>query len=260
MPTSPLSIIDQLQIRQEPRALLGRYFLAAEAELAALGLTLKIMPVKELTRVHAQFAESWNGLTPVLNTNYTAIPDDTAACLVAYDQHGVPAASHACRYIDLGERSAKEAFEELTCFFGAEAERFRASHVWNIDSPSAARIKGPIIYTGAFWVRRDHRGSRVGQIIQDVSRFYAASQWSFDHEVSIGSKAFRNPEIQQRYHFMVHEPEVTVYIDGKVAIQDAVFMYTPIQNHLDRLEGLIADAARELESLVVDRDQQRIGA
>ena len=244
MPDRPVSIIDQLQIRREPRALLGRYFLAAEAELAALGLTLKIMPVEELTRVHARFADSWNGLSAVLNTNYNPIPDDTAACLIAYDRDGVPAASHACRLIDLGDRNAKTAFEDLTCFFGEHAESMRARHRWIIDAPMAERITGSIIYTGAFWVRPDRRGSRIGHIIEDVSRFYAASQWSFDHEVTIGSKAFKNAEIQKRYHFAGCEPDVTIYVDGKAVMKDSVFMYTPIQHHLERLEGLIQIAAR----------------
>jgi hypothetical protein len=238
------TLIDQLQIRQEPRGQIGRYFLAVEQGLADLGLILRIMPIIELARVHNEFASSWNGLAPVFDAQIAPIDADRSAALVAYDQEGRPAATHACRLIELTD-TLQSACEDLTLFYEpASSAALRKRHRCIMTAPSAASIRGTVAYVGGFWVRPDKRGTNIGYLMQDVSRNFACSQWRFDYEVTISSAMWLNPEIQQRYGFQIYEKSVSFFIDATPLMTNGVLAASKHTAMLDRLGRSVEDLGR----------------
>lgn len=238
------SLRDQLQIRQEPRDLIARYFRAFEAEARLRGVAFHLVSPLDLVAVHDAYAESWNGFTPVFDPRKTSIPDDACACMLGFDRRGEPAVAQACRLFDFGARSVKNALEDLTFWYGEKAHQHRAGARCVVTAPSAARLTGRMLYVGAFWVRPDLRSQIAGQTMQELSRIYGIANWDFDHIVTVGSGAFRRPELQARYGFDGYEDAFDI-VTGDGQRFDGLFVWQTRESQIKRMERLICGWERE---------------
>jgi hypothetical protein len=234
------SLIDTLEIKREPRRLLGRYFLAFETEAAAAGLTFGIVAPDKLMQLYFDTQHSWNGLTPVFDTRTTPAEEELSACLIGYDRNGVPAVAHACRIFDFGAKTLKTTLEDLTFWYGDRAHEHRETVVCSVACPSAEKITGRVLYIGAFWIRRDLRKIGIGEIVQELARCYGCSQWAFDHIVTVGSHAFNDPRLQTRYGFEGYEAGFSIKRTDMSGF-DGLLLWSSRRSQIDRLGSLVGD-------------------
>ena len=250
-------LLDQLDIREEPRALLGRYFLAFETEAAARGIEFRLASAKDLVDLYETTAASWNGFTPVFDHRTTDIPSDETAIIIGYARDGQPVVAHACRLFDFGDKTVKDAIEDLSFWYGNRAFEHRHNTSCSITAPTAAAMTGRMLYIGAFWVHPAYRKISVGHTVQELARCYGLSQWGFDNIVTVGSEAFRRPELQQRYGFDGYEDQFTITQDGRVRFH-GLFVWTSRRTQIARLNALIGGFEREAELLHRDRREQKL--
>jgi hypothetical protein len=248
-------LVDSLDFVQQPRDLFGRYFLAAERLAAARGVTLHRTPFQELARLYEAHADSWNNLTPVFDARDSVIPDESAVCVVGYDRRGEPTNAVASRLYDLGSRTLKDSFEDLSFWYGDRAPDYRGRVHCSITAPTAARITGRLLYVGAFWLRRDMRGTEFGVATQWLARFWGLSRWNFDHVLSVGAMAFTDPAIQRRYGYEVQEPAFAIEKDGKALLRGVFVSATraSVERDLAEHTGVLEAHVRSMQ---VRRDEQ----
>jgi hypothetical protein len=243
-PSRPL-LVDQLKIKQEPRGLLARYFLAVEAEAEANGVSFSIVSPEEFLRVHTLHEQSWNGLAPIFDCRCSDIPANSVACIVGYNRENEPVVAAANRVYDLGDSTVKTAFEDLTFWYGSRAASYRKSVECKVTAPTASVLSGRVMYNGAFWLRPDLRKTGVGRVTQEIGRFYSYTQWAFDHEISVGSPAFNRPDIQQRYGFDGHENSFEIIKDNKPLLR-GLFLWAHHATHINRIRKLIEQSQSEV--------------
>lgn len=232
------SFRDNLRIRHEPRELLGRYFRALDREARRRAIEFQLVSPIDLVAVHDAYADSWNGFSPVFDPGKTTITEDDYASILGFDRHGRPAVAHACRLFDFGDRSVKDALEDLTFWYGDRAHQWRAATRCVVTAPSAARLTGRMLYVGAFWVRPDLRSQIAGQTMQELSRCYGLAQWDFEHIVTFGSDALLRPELQQRYGFDGYEDAFDI-VTGDGQQFGGIFLWQTRESQVRRLASLI---------------------
>lgn len=232
------SLREHLRIRQEPRALLERYFRAFDIEARGHAIEFQLVSPNDLVVVHDAHADSWNGFTPVFDPRTTTIPDDHCACILGFDRQGRPAVTHACRLFDFGSQSVKDALEDLTFWYGERAYQWRAGTRCVVTAPTAARLTGRVLYSGAFWVRPDLRGQIVGQTIQELARCYGLARWDFEHIITVGSDAWRRPDLQARYGFDGHEDAFDI-VTGDGQQFKGLFIWQTRESQVRRMARMI---------------------
>ena len=109
-------------------------------------------------------------------------------------------------------------------------------------------MAGRMLYVGAFWVHPDYRKISVSHTVQELARCYGLSQWDFDNIVTVGSDAFRRPELQSRYGFDGYEEQFSISQAGRVRFR-GLFIWTSRRSQITRLHALIDTYEREAELL-----------
>ena len=256
-PTRPVALLDQIKIKQEPRALLGRYFLMIDETLFRRKIVFRRSTFAELAAVYEEHHATWNGLAPVFDCRASVVPDESAVCFIGYDPTGLPMTTMAARYFDLRGRSIKAALEDLSFWYGADAATWRSRVSSKVECASAATITNRIFYPGGFWVRPDYRGTGLGYLIPDVARYYALSQWLVDHEVSVGARAFNRPEIQKCYNFERHENGFELWKDHKPMLH-GLLLSSHVEHLYRRLESIVRSGKPEMASVDERGSQQSL--
>jgi hypothetical protein len=251
-------LIDQLQIKHEPRGLLGRFHLLTENEFAARGFTLHLAPIDELWRAYERQPETWNGLAPLLDTRLVDIPADEGAAHLVHNKRGDLVAICSARLIDLKDSSLQDACDNLSFFFGTAAHTYKPRFRCELTAPSARRTFGRLVFVGGMWIDPRYRGHGLGFYLQDLSRFYGLTQWQVDHEmIVLSSKTFKNTLIRERYHFSRYEQGLTLFVDDKPLMANGVICLSTVGDMHGALARLIAEH-EEAQSIGRRDDQQSV--
>jgi hypothetical protein len=220
------SFFDTHVIKRGDGAVLGRFFLEAEAALNALGITVHRITMAELYDIFQSNQDSWSVLGPPFHIHETALTDDGAACFVGYDTTGRAICTNAVRYYDLGGESLTSWVRSMRFFYGDNAERVKHKFGLNLTAPMADEIKGRVVNLGAQWVHPDYRHAGINIILGLVMRAFALSEWEYDHEVLCGRGRLGDPDVLAQYHFAHSQETFQIVIDRKVAY-DGKLIWTP---------------------------------
>ncbi len=226
------SFVDDLQLQREPRQKLGRLFLDAEARLAEHDITLRRASFADLVDLHVANKSSWRALAECFDPRVRTVRDDAAACFVGYDRGGVAVTSIAVVHEALGDRCVRDAFEDLTFWFGENANLRRAEITCRVPAESAGKLRGNVFYPGAFWVHPSRRGQGFGYILPEIARFYALSQWDCAYEIGVASIALRRPDVQRYSHFQHHEESFSLR-SAETVMYEGLFLWSDM-DHLHR--------------------------
>lgn len=234
-PAGPESFLANLPINMEPKSLYARYFLAADEALARMGVTLSLVPFRELRRVYDLDPGSWNNLPPWFDSRDTVIEDDKAAAFVGYDLEGAPVTAAAVRVWDLAGTTFKAEFESLRFLFGAQADQRRDRWVATATAPMAAKLDGHVLYGGSYWVRPDWRGKGIGNVVPSVVRYAALSRWNVGIYLTLGSKAFLAPALRDFYDFTDYQDGMYIG-DGDRKVFNGLLLWARASHPVSRLE------------------------
>ena len=224
--TQEPSFFDTHVIKRGDVAVLGRFFLEAEAAFDTMNITLHRVTMAELYDIFQANQESWFVLGPPFHVHETALTDADAACFAGYDSSGRAVCTVAARYYDLRGESLTSCVRSLRFFYGDNADRLKHKFGLNLTAPIADEITGRVVNLGAQWVHPDYRHGGVNIIMGLLARAYALSEWEFDHEVLCGRGRLGDPDVLAQYHFANSQETFQIVIDKKVTY-DGKLIWTP---------------------------------
>lgn len=261
----PGSFADHIDYNHGPRGALGRYMLAAEHRLDAIGVTLKRVEPMEMVKLNRSAQSSWWRQVPVLDAEDFPPEGDELVCWIGYDRAGNPVTANSMRLFDLQGASLKEEMESLRLFFGPRAAEKRSSITFEITAPYARLPQHRIVYTGGFWVDPSMRGSGLSGVVPKISYFAAVATWGAP-SMSIVRNVFLRPDVSATYNFEAAEAGFSFKTNGEVTWEGAlVWMTRPylearIELEIQRLKetGSADDGRRQqaLPALDLRRKQQ----
>jgi hypothetical protein len=232
------AFLDELEVYQEPRALLARYFLAANAGLKRQGIELRKVSFDQLAKVFLDNQDSWPSFPPFFDTRYAPVPDHAAAAFVAYNEAGEAIATTAVRVFDFSGTNLKHEIESLRFFYGGGSADRSSRVLCTISGGFAEQLSGQALYAGAYWVRPDYRGCGLGLLVPGLSRYYALARWPVDYKITFGSKTFLAPQIRELYQYEDFNGDFYLEEDGKLVFK-GLLLWARTGFMLDRLEPLI---------------------
>ena len=195
------TFIATLNIKYGPTDLFGRFFLAADAEMKKIGVTLHLGTFHGLLALNSANRDSWLKLVSTFDPGCNDLPSGSAFCLMGVDCRGDIVATQCARHFDMRCCSITEMAKNLSLFyeypefFGMPGERCE------VTAKGVEEIKGQVAWSGGGWYRPDFRGKGLIGILPRVTRAYALTQWRIDYAVSIMSSAVYNPSRFKRNGF-----------------------------------------------------------
>jgi hypothetical protein len=176
---SVATTLDQLHFRYGPRDLLGRYVACADEMAADLDLTLRLSTnFPRLVALNAENRDSWPALSPIFNPANAHLGPDNAFFIEAVDELGDTVMTSAGRLYDHGDHSIAEDLRALRVFYDDPAPHIAAGARIEVTAPSAEYICGRVMFSGAVWVRPDHRRNGLTKIVPRLTRAVALTQWN----------------------------------------------------------------------------------
>lgn len=176
--------LDRLEITHGPVAMLGRFFLRAEAELRDRGLTLWWGSMEELLRTNEANRDSWRGLVQVFDHRCFSATPDICFCIFARDGRGRIVGSHAARLFDWTGTTFHDEATSLRLFYSDPETMRRPGETCEVTAPLARRITGLTIFSGAAWYHPDYRGCGLSGILPRIGKACALTRWPAGRIVS----------------------------------------------------------------------------
>jgi len=171
--------VERLAMVHGPRELLGRYIAGVESEMHELGLQLRIsVDFGRLIELSKEQRENWPPLSPIFNPKYSDLDEDNAFLLECIDELGDTVMTSAGRLYDHGDRSLAADLRSLRIFYRDPAPYLASGDVVTVTAPSAEHIFGRSGYSGAVWVRPDHRRHGLTKVIPRLTRSILFTRWN----------------------------------------------------------------------------------
>lgn len=193
------SFVDHVQIEHGPGGILGRMFLSGERSLREQGLSLVFGTFDDMARVNEHNFATWGPLVPLFDSRHAQVPNETAFCLFAIDEHGEIVACQAARLFHLVDTDLRTQVELGALFYPLGEPP--ADERYSLDVPEANQISGKITYSGGLWVHPSARGKQLGSILPRISRAYAYGLWNSDYTLSFARNALVSKGMIERYGY-----------------------------------------------------------
>jgi hypothetical protein len=193
--------LSQLEVNYGPVGLLGRFFLRANSEVRARGLTLHFAPIKELVETNEANRDSWLPLLPIFDHRDFKPTPDNFFCIVARDPKGRIVGTHACRLFDWTGTNFHEEATSLRLFYEDPERMRRPGEKCEVTAPSAKTVTGLTVFSGAAWYHPDYRGRGLSRILPHIGKAYALTQWPAETIVSIMAEEIHQRGFAKRFGY-----------------------------------------------------------
>lgn len=208
------SFVTEVTINSGPQQLLGQFFLRADTCVRKRGIILEFASIRDLVPINEANVATWPNMAQTLDCRHGNIGEDESYCLLGRNDAGEVVAAQAGRLYDLRSRTLKDIADDGTLYYGTGA---RPENPLSCDmtAPAARVIRGRVVYSGALWVRPDHRGKNLAKFLPRISRAYALASWGTDYTIAFLSPEITTSPLRQAYGYRNVEPTYTVYKSGQ---------------------------------------------
>ena len=213
--TQHRSFLTEIEINHGPAQLLGKFFLRADTAVRRRGIALEFAPIQDLVKVNEKNFATWGNMAQTLDSRHGVIGHDEAYCLLGKDASGEVVAAQAGRLYDLRSRTLKDIADDATLYYGS-GPRPNSSISCSMTAPSASKIQGLVVYSGALWVRPDYRGQQLAAFLPRISRAYALAIWGTDYTIAFMSPEISASSLRASYGYKNVEPTYSVFHGGRV--------------------------------------------
>lgn len=173
------SLLDLIDVAYGPRDLLSRYIVFAEDTLSDIGVQLRISrDFRRLMSLNEQHRDSWPSLLPIFDPTYCPRLHEDGFWIEGINEEGETVVTSAGRRYRLGDWSLASELRSLRVFYDRPEPYVAAGGRVEVSAVSAARIFGDTMFSGALWVRPDHRRHGLTKIIPRLMRSCALAQWN----------------------------------------------------------------------------------
>lgn len=232
------TLLDQINFIHGPHDLLARYVVFLEEATMDLGVRLSISTdFSRLAAVHKQNGDSCPNLSPAFNPACSILSDANAFWIEAIDQFGGTVMTSAGRLYDHGDRSLADDLRALRVLYNDPAPQIARGARIEVTAPSAERMCGRIMLSGAIWVRPDYRRHGFTKIVPRFTRAYAMTIWN-------------TPMFWATIEPRLHEIGVTRAY-GSWLVEDGLVEYIPSWRGKLKLLFLSMDQARLIRDLKI---------
>jgi hypothetical protein len=173
------TLLDQIAFVHGSRELLARYIAFADRAMRDIGVRLSVSSdFHRLMSLNDRHRDSWPPLLPIFNPAYSSLSSRDAFWIEGVDENGDTVVTSAGRCFNLGDRSLASELRALRIFYDRPAPHIAAGGRVDVTAPSAGRIFGHTMFSGALWVRPDYRRHGLTKIIPRLMRSCALAQWN----------------------------------------------------------------------------------
>jgi hypothetical protein len=185
---TPQSLLSQMTLSHGPVGILGRTILLCDALARQRGVTLSIVSAEEFLAANQANTSSWLPLLKLFDCRFNDLSRDNALFLVGRNRDGDIVACQAARSYVWEGTNFKEEAESLRMFYRDPAAMKEPDEKYTVSSLGAKGTDGRVVYSGAAWYRRDHRGIGLVEWLPRIARAYARGVWDSRTTVTLMSK------------------------------------------------------------------------
>ncbi len=178
------SFIKCVTIDFGPSELLGPFFIEADAAARRAGVFLTIGDFSELVAVNRANRSNFPPLIPLFDPCNGGLSEEEAFCLIGRNRAGEAIATHAVRLYDWADTNFVEEAESLRLFYADPSEMKLPKETCRVSATAARDVTGRVAYSGAAWVRPDHRGRSLALVLPRIAKAFAFTRWRPDFIVS----------------------------------------------------------------------------
>ena len=246
------AFVDSIRIQYGPPALLGRFFLKAYCAARDRGVTLSFASFEDLARVNAANRQTWFPLFPAFDPVLGGANPDNGVCLLGRNAQGEVVATQAGRLFDWRATTFYDEATSLRLLYQHPQYQKRPLETCIVTAPSAKKITGYVLFSGAAWYRRDYRGKSLVAILPRICRAYAFTRWAMDYTISMMSEAVIKGGIPNRNGFS--DIEWAVMLTG-AAMGDTRFglSYLDEPRLLSDLEAFMTSFDTQIDPVIANR-------
>jgi hypothetical protein len=191
-------LFSSLKVEHGPPALLGRFFLKAEALVHACGVALEFAPMTALLEANKANRETWLPLISIFDPTWSRLDQDNAFCILGRDKSGAIVATQAGRFLDLSQSSFGAVCEDLTLYYADPAAALPGERCTASAPEAWTTLTGRVLFSGAAWYHPNLRGAGLSRILPRLSRLYGLTRWNTDHTVTMMGEANMARRVNER--------------------------------------------------------------
>ncbi len=183
------NFLSEVAIDFGPRDLLSRLFLAADTEMRRVGIDLHFAPIEALVELNARTdRKSWRPLVQIFDPRLGQYNASNGFCMLGRNVDGEVVAVQAARLYDFGASNFKEQAESLKLWYTDPERMRRPGESCPVSAPSADKLTGRALFSGAVWFRPDYRGKGVTYSLGRIVKAYAHTLWAADNSFAMMSE------------------------------------------------------------------------
>jgi hypothetical protein len=187
-PKDNLRLPDALTVRQGSGPLIGRFVLEGDRAARRVGIRLKLRTDFNHLVYFSQCeaaAKRWYPVIDQFNPARSDISPANGFWIAGENDDGEIVAVSAARVFDWRDTNLEE--QAVTVFYGRDEGQ--PCTIAPEIAPLAREISGLVYFAAAAWIRPDHRGRELSQLMQRMAKAYALSRWPLDWAIGFVPRA-----------------------------------------------------------------------
>ena len=252
---SRASILRDIVVERGPVDVLGPFFLLSEAETRKRGVVLEFCTPQDLVAANESNRKSWLPLVPMFDPKYGVICADNSFSILGRNARGEVVTANSIIKYDWPTTDFVEEATSLRLFY-ADPDRMQQPGEQCIITSSRARcIRGRAAFSGAAWVRPDHRGLGLSEFLPRFIKAYAASRWSLDCIFGMMAEAVEKRGLAPRFGYDNVDWEAR-WLNSVVGSLRLAILWTDVGYLMRDLRSVLAGAAAQIDGKVLERKAQ----
>jgi hypothetical protein len=246
------NFLSQLEVKYGPVAMLGRFFLKADAEMRARGLSLEFASLRELVAANEANGDSWRPLLPIFDDRFFDATPENAFCVVGRDRTGRIVATHAARLYDWPHTNFYQEAVSLRLFYRDPDRMKLPGEAYEITAPSTHTVTGLTVFSGAAWYHPDFRGCSLSKILPRIGKAYALTRWPATTIVSFMAEEIHAKGFASRFGYDNVDWEVFMR-NTRVGTLRAAFLSVSRDRAFEYVGRFLSDGSPQVDAAVLRR-------
>ena len=237
------TLLDQIELRHGPIALLGRFFLLAEQAARERGVYLRLhTDMASLAEVYPEVLPGRQvPVLPIFDPAHSDLSPDNAFWISGHDESGMVVATQAARFFDMTQSTVEQEFVSLRPFFAAPEKHLAMGMRCLVDCPPASDITGRVIYSGGAVYHSKVRGCGISRIMPRISRALAYSTWNSDYTISLVEPILVTKKVHLSYGYSRHSPSIKLRGTNRGDV-DFELIWMPTSEMLEDVSNYTSEA------------------
>lgn len=239
------NLFSQITIDHEPRGLLGRVLLKAEAAARERGVSLSFASMHDLAAANAANYATWGpvftGFDPALND----LGPENSFCLIGRNAEGQVIATQAARLYDWTGTNYREAAESFRLIYRDPLAQKLPAERCEVTALAAKGIEGRVLYSGGAWYHPDYRGLGLVEILPRMARTLARARWNTTCTITMMAEHNVRKGVFPRNGYRNLEWEVR-FIDTRAGTVRFALLWIKHEETLEDLEQFLSDFPVEI--------------